>query len=90
MDTLFYPLEWAARTLTYELFGLPEGGRLGAAVEFFLYDTAKIFILLTVIVFAVALVRSYFPPERTRKLLSHMPLWSGNAAAAGLGVLTPF
>lgn len=76
--------------LTYGLLGLTPGGHLGEAVEFFLYDTPKVFLLLTLVVFGVGLVRSYFSPERTRAILAGRREAAGNALAAGLGILTPF
>ena len=60
------------------------------AIRFFLYDTPKVFILLTVIVFVVGIIRSYFSPEKTRKALEGKPLFAGNVMAASLGILTPF
>jgi hypothetical protein len=64
--------------------------RLAGAVEFFIYDTIKIFLLLSVIIFAVSVIRSYFPPERTMRILSHKKEFIGNILAALLGVVTPF
>jgi uncharacterized membrane protein YraQ (UPF0718 family) len=66
------------------------GTRLVGAVEFFIYDTIKIFLLLSVIIFAVSVIRSYFPPERTKRILSHKKEFIGNILAALLGVVTPF
>jgi uncharacterized membrane protein YraQ (UPF0718 family) len=86
----FAPIETLARWLTFDVIGLAHGSPLGEAVAFFLYDVPKILLLLAVVVFAVAIVRSYFPPERTRKYLSHSRLYAGNVAAAGFGVVTPF
>jgi hypothetical protein len=63
---------------------------LTEAIRFFLYDTPKVFILLTVIVFVVGIIRSYFSPEKTRKALEGKPLFAGNIMAASLGILTPF
>jgi len=74
----------------FDLIGLERGSRLGGALEFFIYDTIKIFILLSVIIFVIAIIRSYFPPERTRKILSHKKEFIGNILAALLGVVTPF
>jgi len=65
-------------------------GRLAETINFFIYDTAKIFILLAVIIFVVAIVRSFFPPERSRNILSHKKKYIGNVAAALLGIVTPF
>jgi uncharacterized membrane protein YraQ (UPF0718 family) len=74
----------------YRLFGLSPASRLGAAVHFFVYDSLKILFLLTVIIFAVAVIRSYFPPEKTRRLLARKRQFIGNALAALLGIVTPF
>ena len=60
------------------------------AVDFFLYDVPKVLILLAVVIFFVAIIRSFFPPEKTRKMLSHSRLYGGNVAAALLGIVTPF
>jgi uncharacterized protein len=63
---------------------------LAEAVEFFIYDTIKIFILLSVIIFAVSVLRSYLPPEKVRAILSRKNKYLGNALAATLGIVTPF
>jgi len=83
-------LKQGADYLTYTLFGLTPGSRLGEALGFFLYDTAKIFLLLTVIIYVVAIIRSSFPPERTKRMLSHKREYVGNVLAALLGIVTPF
>ncbi|MFN3946472.1 MAG: permease, partial [Aquificaceae bacterium] len=75
--------------IVYSLLGLEKQARLSMALEFFIYDTLKIFTLLTLIIFVISFIRSYFPIERTRSILSKnkaiaLPL------AAFLGVLTPF
>lgn len=62
----------------------------GEALAFFFYDTPKVMMLLTLIVFAMGVVRSFFSPERTRALLAGRREGVGNVMAAGLGVLTPF
>jgi hypothetical protein len=87
---IFAPLQWLSDRLAYDLIGLDPASRLGAAVNFFLYDVPKILLLLSVIVFVVAIIRSFFPPERTRKYLSHSREYVGNVLAAALGVVTPF
>ena len=79
-----------ARYLVYDLFGMAQGTRLSGALEFFIYDAIKIFLLLSVIIFAVSIVRSYFPPERTKRILSHKREFIGNILAALLGIVTPF
>jgi hypothetical protein len=76
--------------LTFTLLDLQPGTHLGEAVDFFIYDTLKIFLLLTVIIFAVAIIRSWFPPERTKRILSHKREYVGNVLAALLGIVTPF
>jgi len=62
----------------------------GSALAFFFYDVPKVMMLLTLIVFAMGVVRSFFSPEKTRALLSGRREGLANAMAAGLGVLTPF
>jgi len=76
--------------LVYDLFGMAQGTRLSGALEFFIYDTIKIFLLLSVIIFAVSVIRSYFSPERTKRILSHKREFIGNILAALLGIVTPF
>lgn len=76
--------------LVYDLIGLSPQGQFGSAVNFFIYDTVKILFLLTVIIFVVAIIRSYFPPEKTRKILSHKREFVGNIVASLLGIVTPF
>ena len=76
--------------LVFVTLGLDPRSRSGEALDFFVYDTVKIFLLLTTIVYAVAVVRSYFSPERTRRILSHNREYVGNILAALLGIVTPF
>ncbi|MDP2158215.1 MAG: permease [Nitrospirota bacterium] len=76
--------------VTYQWLSLAAGSRLAAAVEFFIYDTIKIFLLLSVIIFAVSIIRSYFSPEQTKKILSNKKEFIGNSLAALLGTVTPF
>jgi len=75
--------------IVYSLLGM-EQGRFSGALEFFIYDSIKIFLLLSVIIFIVSVIRSYFPPERTKKILSHKKEFIGNVLAALLGIVTPF
>ena len=63
---------------------------LGAAISFFAYDTPKVLMLLTLVVFAMGVVRSFFSPEQTRALLAGKREGIGNVLAAGLGIVTPF
>ncbi len=76
--------------VVYDTLGLARSSRLGSALDFFIYDTAKIFFLLVLIIFAIAFLRSFFPPEKTKKLLEKVPEFLGNILAALLGVVTPF
>lgn len=83
-------LKALASYITYDLIKLDHGSRLADALNFFIYDTIKIFLLLTVIIFIVSLIRSYFPPEKTKRILSHRKEFIGNILAALLGIVTPF
>lgn len=76
--------------IVFNLIGLIPGSRLGEALNFFIYDTLKIFMLLTTIIFVVAIIRSSFPPEKTKRMLSHKREYIGNVLAALLGTVTPF
>ncbi|MBI5834675.1 MAG: permease [Armatimonadetes bacterium] len=87
---LYHHLLGLSRALTYGLLGLAQGSRLGASVEFFCYDVPKVLMLLTLIVYGVGIVRSYFSAERTRSLLAGRREAVGNVLAALLGVVTPF
>ncbi|MGE5807806.1 MAG: permease, partial [Nitrospirota bacterium] len=79
-----------AHYLVYTVFGMVQGSHLSDALEFFIYDTIKIFLLLAIIIFTVSFIRSYFPPERTKRILSHKREFIGNILAALLGIVTPF
>jgi len=76
--------------LTYQLLPLEKGSHLGASIEFFLYDTPKVMMLLFLVVFGVGIIRSYFTPEKTRAFLSGKSEFAGNILAALLGIVTPF
>jgi len=79
-----------ADLVTWKLLNLTPGTRLGESVNYFVYDTVKIFIMLAIIIFVVAIIRSFFPPEKTRKILSYRRQYFGNIVAALLGIVTPF
>lgn len=70
--------------------GLDTSSRIGGAVQFFLYDTIKIFVLLSVLIFVISYIQSYFPPERTKKILGRFHGIGANTLAALLGTVTPF
>ena len=79
-----------AAWLTYEFLRLGRDGHLGRAVEFFLFETPKVLMLLTLVVFCVGIVRSFITPERTRRILAGKRESAGNVLAALLGIVTPF
>lgn len=83
-------LKRLADYITFDLIGLTPGTHSGEALDFFLYDTTKIFLLLSTIIFVVAIIRSSFPPEKTKRILSHKREFVGNVLAALLGIVTPF
>ncbi len=73
-----------------EAVGLERSSLLGGALQFFLYDTIKIFVLLSVLIFGISYLQSYFPPERTRQILGRFHGIGANTVAALLGTVTPF
>lgn len=76
--------------VTYRWLGLEPGAHLTEALHFFIEDTTKIFFLLVTIIFFVAIVRSFFLPECTKRFLGGKKLIVGHILAAALGVVTPF
>ena len=87
---IFHPVKIVADWLTYNLFKIGHGTLLAEAVNFFIFDTIKILILLIAIIFIVSLIRSFLPPEKIRGILSHKYQFTGNILAALLGIVTPF
>lgn len=87
---IFYPVQLFANWLSYSLFHLTKGSVVGESVNFFVFDSIKIFILLSVIIFVVSVIRTYLPPERTKKWLSNRFEIIGNILAALIGIVTPF
>ena len=71
-------------------FGLDIDGKVGGTLQFFVYDTINIVILLCSLIFIISYIQSYFPPERTKKILSHVKGLPANILAALLGTVTPF
>ncbi|WP_320163206.1 permease [uncultured Trichococcus sp.] len=76
--------------LVRDVFGLDLTSRVGGSIHFFIYDVIKIFILLSVLIFFISYVQSFFPPERTKKILSRFDGITANILAALLGTITPF
>lgn len=82
--------KWFADLMTYQVLDLSKGNRFSESVHFFLYDIPKIYFMLITVVFFVAIIRSFLPPERIRGILSHEKEFFGNITAAALGIFTPF
>ncbi len=85
-------MQWLSRLISTMLnaCGLDTTGRIGGSVRFFLYDTVKIMILLGILILLISYIQSYFPPERTKRLLGRFHgIWA-NIIAALLGTVTPF
>ena len=70
--------------------GLNTAGRIGGSIQFFIYDTIKIMVLLGVLILIISYIQSYFPPERTKKILGRFHGVGANIIAALLGTVTPF
>ncbi|MCX6112937.1 MAG: permease [Proteobacteria bacterium] len=87
---LLFKLEKFSNWLIYDVLKFDSSLRISAAIQFFIFETPKVLILLALIVFAVGIVRTFFTPERTRKILSGKKEFTGNVLAALLGVVTPF
>lgn len=83
-------LAGAAKWLTYDLLRFGRDTHLGSSVEFFIYEVPKVLMLLVLVVFVVGIVRTFFAPERTRRILAGKRESLGNVLAALLGIVTPF
>ncbi len=86
-------MEWLYRLvelLVENVFGLDMNERIGGSVHFFIYDVVKIFILLSFLIFTISYIQSFFPPERTRKILGRYDGITANILGALLGTVTPF
>ncbi len=85
-------MRWLNRLIggLLEAFGLNVSEPLGGAIRFFLYDTVKIMVLLGVLILIISYIQSYFPPERTKKILGRFHGIGANCLAALLGTVTPF
>lgn len=86
-------MEWLynlVKILVENVFGLSIDQRIGGSIHFFIYDVIKIFILLSVLIFMISYIQSFFPPERTRKILGKYKGVSANLLGALLGTVTPF
>jgi len=86
-------MEWLSNLVTWivtHVFKLDIEGRLGGSIQFFIYDVVKIFILLSILIFVISYIQSFFPPERSRKILGRFTGIGGNILGALLGTITPF
>lgn len=89
---MFTPVQMFADWLIYNVFGIAKDSSLGSALNFFVFDSIKIFILLLIIIYAITFIRSFFPPEKTKKILAKNKgsAFVGHVLAALLGIVTPF
>ena len=87
---LYLQIERFAEYFTYSILGLERDLHFTEAVRFFVFEVPKVLLLLTLIVFGVGIIRSYFSPEKTRKILGGKKLFAGNVLASLLGIVTPF
>lgn len=93
INAQFLKMEWLwniVELLVVKVFGLSMDTRLGGSIHFFIYDVIKIFILLSILIFGISYIQSYFPPERTKKILGKFKGLKGNIIGALLGTITPF
>ncbi len=87
---IFCPLQLLVNWLTYDILSLAPNSLLGDAVNFFIFDTIKILLLMVIIIFSVSILRTFIPPEKIRSFLSGKKSFSGNLIAALFGIITPF
>ena len=87
---VYLSLEWLTRIIVYSVLSLQPETHLTNAIFFFLFEVPKVLLLLTLIVFVIGIIRTYFSPEKTRAALEGKPLFVGNIMASMLGIVTPF
>lgn len=87
---IYHFLAPVANWITYSLLGLSKQTHLASAVDFFIFEVPKVLMLLTLVVFGVGIIRSFFSPENTRKILAGKKEFFGNVMAGTLGIVTPF
>lgn len=87
---IYHFLKPATDWLVDDILNMTEGSHLTEALRFFVFEVPKVLLLLTLIIFLVGIVRSYFSPEKTRKALEGKSLFTGNVLASMLGIVTPF
>ncbi len=87
---VYFSLDWIVNGIVFNILNLNPESHFTSAIHFFIYEVPKVLILLTIIVFAVGIIRSFFSPEKTRRALEGKPLFLGNVMASILGIVTPF
>ena len=87
---LYHYLQFFSDLLIDRVFGMTKGAHLTEALRFFVFEFPKVMMLLTLIIFFVGIIRTYFTPERTRKALEGKKTFTGNVMASALGIVTPF
>jgi len=87
---VYHQLESVTNWLIDALIGLEKGTRLTEAIRFFVFEVPKVLLLLALIIFLVGILRTYFSPERTRRMLEGKSTFTGNVLAGALGIVTPF
>jgi uncharacterized membrane protein YraQ (UPF0718 family) len=87
---IYHNLKTVTNWLIDKVLGMPKGAHLTEALRFFVFEFPKVMLLLTLIIFMVGIIRTYFTPERTRKALEGRKTFTGNVMAATLGIVTPF
>ncbi len=90
MTDIFYPFQWIADKLTYDVIGINPETHLAASVNFIIYDVLKIFFLLSVMIFAISYIRTYITPEKTRKVLGGKKGLRYHLVASLIGTVSPF
>ncbi|MCD4822615.1 MAG: permease [Methanococcoides sp.] len=90
MVDVFYPMQWIADKVTYDLLGIEATTGLAKSLNFIIYDVLKIFVLLSVMIFFIAYMRSYITPEKSRRILGGKKGPVYNVAASLVGTVTPF
>lgn len=89
-EKMFGWLDYGARYIVENILNMSMDTAIGSSVHFFIYDSLKIVILLSIMIFSISYIRSYFPPEKTKKILERYSGVSGNIMASLLGIVTPF
>ncbi len=87
---VYINLQPIADFFTESVFGLKPGIHLTETIRFFIFEVPKVLLLLVAIVFLVGIVRTFFTPEKTKKVLENKPLFTGNILGSLLGIVTPF